>query len=194
MKLILTKDVDILSQFDYINGNDIPFLERPADVPPQIRSTPHQKILIKNHTDANKGKIKGYLYLENIFGFCKCFKKITKSLGFHLFLKTADLQDITYTSLTDDKNVTNKNLYLILPMLLPSVETQFLFNEAAQNIYNKSYNEFFTVRRVISDFLVQQDRGSAQQLKSPNYLISAHQTKDRILTPKKAITEQFVII
>ena len=41
--------------------------ERLADLPPQIRSTPHQKMLIENHTDANKGKIKGYyLYLEDV--------------------------------------------------------------------------------------------------------------------------------
>ena len=66
MKVISNKDDDLLSQF----GDDIPLLERLADLPPQIRSTPHQKMLIDNHVDANKGKIKGYLYLEDIFGFC----------------------------------------------------------------------------------------------------------------------------
>ena len=47
-------------------------------------------MLINNHTDANKGKIKGYLYLEGNFGFWKSFKKITKNLGFILMLKTND--------------------------------------------------------------------------------------------------------
>ena len=69
MRAISNKDGDLLSQFDNINENDIPIIERLADLPPQIRSTPHQKLLIDNHTDANRGKIKGYLYLEDIFDF-----------------------------------------------------------------------------------------------------------------------------
>ena len=68
MKVLSNKDDDLLSQFGNINENDIPLLERLADLPPQIRSTPHQKMLMDNHTDANKSKIKGYLYLEDIFG------------------------------------------------------------------------------------------------------------------------------
>ena len=91
MKAISNKDGDLLSQFDNINEKDIPVLERLLNLPPQIRSTPHQKMLINNHTDANKGKIKGYLYLEDIFGFCKTFKKVTKNLGFHILFKTNDL-------------------------------------------------------------------------------------------------------
>ena len=58
MRAISNKDGDLLSQFDNINENDIPSVERLADLPPQIISTPHQKMLIDNHTDANKGKIK----------------------------------------------------------------------------------------------------------------------------------------
>ena len=46
MKVISNKDDDLLSQFGNINENDIPLLERLADLPPQIRSTPHQKMLI----------------------------------------------------------------------------------------------------------------------------------------------------
>ena len=52
-----------------VNENDIPVLERINTLPPQIRDTPQQKMLIKNHTDPNKSKIIGYLYLEDIFGF-----------------------------------------------------------------------------------------------------------------------------
>ena len=124
MKVISNKDGDLLSQFDNINENDIPVPEKLADLPPQIKSIPHQKKLINNHTDANKGKMKGYFYLEDIFGFCKSFKKATKNLGFYCRLKTADLQDIIYTSMTDDKNVTINNLYLYIPNLTPSVEIQ----------------------------------------------------------------------
>ena len=69
MRSISNKDGDLLSRIDDINGNDIPILEKLADLPPEIRSTPHQKMLINNHTDANKFKIRGYLYIEGIFGF-----------------------------------------------------------------------------------------------------------------------------
>ena len=61
MKVISNKDDDLISQIGNINENDIPVLERLVDLPPQIRSNPHQKMLIDNHLDANKGKIKGYL-------------------------------------------------------------------------------------------------------------------------------------
>ena len=96
MRVISNKDGDLLSQFDNINENGIPILERLQDLPVQIRDTPHQKMLINNHTDSNKGKIKGYLYLEDIFGFCRTFKKGTKNLGFHITFKTNDLQKIIY--------------------------------------------------------------------------------------------------
>ena len=74
-------------------------------------------MLIDNYTDANKGKIKGDLYLEDIFGFCKTFKKVTKNLGVHLLFKTANLQDILYTCMKDDINVTINSLYLYVPSI-----------------------------------------------------------------------------
>ena len=64
--------------------NVIPNLNRLADLPSQNLPTPHQKMLINNHTDAKKSKIKRYLFLEDIFGFCKTFEKVKKTLGFHL--------------------------------------------------------------------------------------------------------------
>ena len=59
LRAISNKDGDLLSQFDNINENDIPILNGLADLPVQIRDTPHQKMLINNHIDANKGKTKG---------------------------------------------------------------------------------------------------------------------------------------
>ena len=44
MKVISNKDVDFLSQFDNINETDIPILERIADIQPQIRDAPQQKM------------------------------------------------------------------------------------------------------------------------------------------------------
>ena len=43
MTVISNKDSDFLSQFDNINENDIPILNRLVDLPPQILSTTHQK-------------------------------------------------------------------------------------------------------------------------------------------------------
>ena len=185
MRAISNKDGDLLSQFDNIKENDIPVLERLADLPPQIRDSPHQKMLINNHTDANKGKLKGYLYLEDIFGFCKTFKKVTKNLGFHLTFKTNDLQNIIYSSMADDINVTINNLYLYVPNLIPNVEIQVMFNEATQNNYKIIFDEWYTERRVISDTITQLDIGSSQNVQSPKYLIGAHQTRIRADTANK---------
>ena len=138
MKLTSNKNDDILSQFGNNNENDFPILERLADFSPQIRDTLQQKVEINNHTDVNKGARKGYLFLEDIFGFCKSFEKVTKNLGFHFMLKTNNLEVIIYTSVADDINVTFNNLYLYIPNLIPSVETQLIFNEATQN-KNKKY-------------------------------------------------------
>ena len=53
------EDGNFLSQFDNVNENNIPILERNINLLHQIRDTSHQKMLKNNHSDANKGKIKG---------------------------------------------------------------------------------------------------------------------------------------
>ena len=63
MKSISNKDGDLLSQFDNFKENYIPILERLHDLPVQIGDTLHQKMLINNHTDANKGKKKQDIYI-----------------------------------------------------------------------------------------------------------------------------------
>ena len=141
MKVVSAKADILLSQFDNINENDIPILEQLADLPPQIKDRSQQKMLINNHTDANKGERTEYMYLEVIFRFYKTFKKVTKNFSFHIMLKTADLQDIIYTSMADDINVTINNLYLWIQILLPPVETQIMFNGATLINYKMSYNE-----------------------------------------------------
>ena len=82
--------------------------------------------------------------------------------------------------MTDDINVTINNLYLYVTNLTPSVETQIIVNEATQNNYKISYDEWFTERRIISDTITQLDIGSSQNVQSPKYLIGSHQAKDRI--------------
>ena len=63
MKVISKKDGDLLHWFDNIKENDIPILERLTNLPLQIRDTPHQRMLINNHIDANRGKYKEYIYI-----------------------------------------------------------------------------------------------------------------------------------
>ena len=142
-------------------------------------------MLIDNHTDANKGKIKGYLFLEDIFGFCKTFKKVTKNLGFHLTFKSNDLKNIIYSFMADDIHVTVNNLYPYVPIIIPNVETQIMFIEVTQNNYKISFDEWYTERRVLSDTITQLDVGTSQHVHSPKNLIGAHQTLTRADTANK---------
>ena len=174
MRLLTSKDSDLSSYFDK-NGESV-----------LDNDNPLKKILINNHAqEANKGKLKGHLALENIFGFCRTFKKITKNLGFHLKFKMNDLQDIIFTTIADDINVTINSLYLFVPKLIPSTNTQVMFNEAIMNIYRITFDSWYTERKISNDGReLQVDIGSAQQINSPKYLISAFQTADRT-TPNK---------
>ena len=79
--------------------------------------------------------------------------------------------------MADDINVTINKLYLYVPNLIPSVETQVMFNETTQNNYKIYYDKYFTERRVISDMITQLDIGSSGNVQSPKYLIGAHQTR-----------------
>jgi len=130
MRALTSKAGDLLSQFDKINeeivlNND--GTRDDAGTSDIIRNTCLQKMLIDNHNvdgqDVNIGKIKAQLSLEHIFGFCKTFKKVTKNLGFHLTFKTADLQDLIYTTIATicvPINVTINSLYLFVPFLIPN--------------------------------------------------------------------------
>ena len=182
MRVLFSKDRDLLSQFDNINGGN-----GDAD----FDSTPQKKMLIDNHNvigqEIIKGKIKGQLALENFFGFCKSIKKITKNLGFHITFRTADLQDIIFTSVGDNINVTINSLYLFVPTFTPNTETQLMFNESIQNNYRILFDDCFTERRVVTDTITQIDICKAQQVNSPKYLIASQQTAARLNAPDKGI-------
>ena len=184
MRVISSRDGDLLSQFDNIN-EEIGANE--AATSDNIRSTSPNKMLITNQADANRGTIRGQLPLEHIFGFCKTFKKVTKNLGFRFTFKTANLQDIIYTTkvAATPINVTINSLYLFVPCLIPSIETQVMFNESIQNNYRIFFNEWYTERRIVTDQIFQVDIGSAQSVSSPKYLICAHQTEARSALPNK---------
>ena len=177
MRALTSKDGDLLSHFDKIN-------ESAAN----SKNTSLKHMLINNHTDAvNQGKIKGQLLLEDIFAFCKTFKKITKNLGFHITLKTNDLQNIIFTTMASDINVTINSLYLFVPILTPNTETQLLFNESFKNNYTLTFDSWYTERKIVTDGgEFQIDIASSQSTNSPKYLIAAHQTNDRVGTANKA--------
>ena len=174
MRLLTSKDSDLSSYFDK-NGESVIDNDNPL-----------KKVLINNHAEeVKKGKIKGQIALEHIFGFCKTFKKITKNLGFHLKFKMNDLQDIIFTTIADDINVTINSLYLFVPKLIPITQTQVMFNEAIMNNYTITFNSWYTERKISNDGReLQVDIGSAQHINSPKYLISAFQTAVRT-TPNK---------
>ena len=69
MRVLTSKDGDLLSQFDNINE---------GIVNANFDSNSLKKMFVNNHDLANRGKIKCQLALEHIFGFCESFKKITE--------------------------------------------------------------------------------------------------------------------
>ena len=98
-----------------------------------INNSSLKQTLIKKLTESNSGKIKRQLPLEHLFGFCKTFQKVIKNLGFHLTFKTNVLQNIFFTTIATDINVTNSSLYLFVPILIPNTETQVMFIEPIRN-------------------------------------------------------------
>ena len=80
LRLLAQKDGDVSSFFDEIDETQA-----------GISNSTLKYMLIDSHTNENiKGKIRGNLPLEHIFGFCKTFEKIIKCLGFELQLKTSN--------------------------------------------------------------------------------------------------------
>ena len=150
-------------------------------------------MLIDNDTvEANKVKSKGNLALDFFFGFCKPFKKITKNLGFHLTFKMNDLQNILFTTIATDINVTIISLYLYIPILILSTSTQVMFNESIMKNFTITYDSWYTERKLSTDGNeLQVDVGSAQHINSPKYLIGALQTEARLDTPNKNSNIEF---
>ena len=167
MRVVFSRDGDLLPQFDNIIEEIGPNEAATSD---NIRTTSLNKMLITNHEEnANRGKIKGQLPLVHIFGFCKAFKKVRKNLGFRITFKTANLQDIIYTTIAAATpiNVTINSLYLFVPFLIPTTETQLMFNESIQNNYRIFFDEWYAERIIVADQILKVDIGSAQSVNSP---------------------------
>ena len=153
-----------------------------------------KRILINSHINANKGKYKGRQKLEHIFGFCKMFKKITKSLGFHLTFNTANVQDIIFTTIATDIIVKINNLNLYVRSLIKNTQTKVLFNEPVMKNYTITFDSWHTERKISNDGReLQVDIGSAEHNNSPNpkHPIGVFRTQNRIGVPNKANNIEF---
>ena len=170
MRVVTSENADFISHFD--NNNQ---------VQAEINNTSLKHMLIKNHVEANRVKIRRILNLEHNFSFCKSFEKITKYIGSHLTFETADLQDLIYTTYANGITVTINSLYLFVPKIIPSAKTQAVFNDSLPNVYTISFDSCYTEQKIANDGNeFQVDIGSAQHVISPKKLIAAHQTHDRI--------------
>ena len=172
MRLVTQKDGDLSTYFDKIDESEN-----------AINDSSLKRILINNHTDANKGLIRGQLPLEYIFGFARSFKNITKGLGFELDLRTSNRKrDILYTTLGDNYvNVTINSISLFIPQIIPSPETQVIFNEAISKTFTLSYESWTTDRKLVNAAKkFQIDISSASNINSPLYLLATHQLTQRV--------------
>ena len=132
MIALTSKIGDIISHFD------------------EIVESEAENCFINNHdVAANKGKNKEQLPSEQIFGFCRTFKTITKQLRFHLSFKTAELQDIIYTSIGDDSKVSFDELFLYVPVFSPDSQTQIMFNDSIQSSFTLSIDSWITDRKTV---------------------------------------------
>ena len=171
MRLVTQTYSDLSTYFDIIEESET-----------GIDISSLKQILVKNQSHDNKGIFKGHLPLGYIYGFCKSFKKITKSSAFELDLKSSNRkQDILYTTLGDsDINVTINSFSLYIPLIIPNTETQVYFNETISKTFTLSYESWTIDGKPINttrEFQI--DISSASNIKSPLYLIAAHHKAQR---------------
>ena len=176
MRLLTSEDSDLSSCFDKN-------FEKALD-----NSNPLKQILLSTHAEeVNKGKIKDQLPLEHTFGFCKTFKKFTKNLGFHVTFKMIDHQDIIFTTIATDINVTINSLSLYVPKLTPNSKTQVMFDESIMNNYTITFDSWYTEQKISNNGReLQVDKGSARKINSPKYLIVTFQSNDSVGSIHKA--------
>ena len=177
MRALTSKDRALLSHFDKIDESEA-----------GIENISLHHHLINNHDlPANKGKLKGVLLIEHIFGFFKTFKKDTKQLGFYLTLKTTDLQDIIYTSLGDYNKVKFYKLFSFVPVFIPDAQTQIMFKDSIKNSFTISFDSGTSDRKTVDTQLdYQVDISSAQNINSPKDRIAINRTAARIGVPNNA--------
>ena len=140
MRMLTNKDSDLSYYFDKTGENTL-----------DNNTTLKQKLINNYDINPNKGKIKCQKALENISGFRKTFKKITKNLRFDLTFKTTASQDVIFTTLANDFDVTIISFYLFVPICMPSVKTQYMFNESIKNNFTLLNDSWYTDRKIAND-------------------------------------------
>ena len=124
MSLISNKGSGLSSNFDKTNISE-----------DESNNTSLKQILNnKHHLVVNKGKRNSVISFENFSGFCKTIEKITTKLGLHPRFRTADLQENIYILLAYDISVRINKLNLYVPIIIPSAETQTMFNEIINTV------------------------------------------------------------
>ena len=94
---------------------------------------------------------------------------MTKGLRFHISFKTADLQDLIFTTIATNINIEINSLYLFVPTYIPSPETQVMFNDSIKNNFNISFDAWTTDREIVNTGLEYQlDIEALQILIVPN--------------------------
>ena len=125
--------------------------------------------------------------LNTYVDFVKLLLKITKQLGFHPTLKTADLQDNIYTTLGDNIRLNFVELISYVPIFIPDAQTQIMFIDSIKNSFTLSFGSWSTDRKTVDTQLEYQvDIGSAQNSNSANDLITVHQAAGRVGVPTNA--------
>ena len=95
-------------------------------------------------------------------------------MGFNLNLKTADLQDILYTTLGVDNKVNFNKLFLLVPILISDDQTQAMFDDSIKDSLTLSFGHWTSDRKTVNTQLEYQiDIGSAQDINSLKYLKSS---------------------
>ena len=142
-----------------------------------------KQIIISNHTEANEEIIRGHQRLEYRFCFCRLFKKTTKVLGLALELTTSNRKrNILSTTLGDiDLNFTNNKIYLYIPTIIPSPETQRISKEAMPKTFTLSYESWITDRKPVDTAQeFQLDIGRASNFNAPLNLRKIHHKTQHI--------------
>ena len=184
MRCLTSTDGGPLPYFDNINNTD-------AKKSININSL-NDRLINSHSVEVERRKIKCQMPLKLIFGFLKIFTKITKTLGFRLIFKTADIEDFFFTTMANDINVTISILYLYVSMLIPNSDSQVMFNESIESNYTITYDSWYVERKISTDgneFHV--GIGSAQHINIPGNLLPSFQKSDRILTPYKNYNTAF---
>ena len=119
-------------------------------------------------------------------------------------LRTIDLQNVIFTTIATDINVTIISLYLFVPLIIPNSDTQVMFIEFIRNNFTITFDSWYTECKLSTNGNeVQVDIGRAQHVFTPKFLFRSFQASDRTAALNKnnniaifdnAIVKSFFVI